>query len=175
MMNRKRNQIAGYLSWVLKKYHELHQELSKKEFYRLVQIIKRPLPESYLLEIQMIGTSKIFKLTPKEIIGDDRMLETFSKQDIRTITYLACEDLEKPKLRVVSHRFSDNFKKILFCLKKTGSDDTIEKSADEISNATSMINSFHPKDAHLIGYIYGVESVTMENLEKDKINNNEST
>ena len=36
------------------------------------------------------------------------------------------------------------------------------KSVQEISNNQEMIEEFGPKDAHLIGYIAGCESILME-------------
>src|SRR6185295_18398670 len=123
MRFKKISSVFGYTAWLLKQYND--QQLIQQNIYRIVEV-KELSTGQYKLTIQIIGKSTVFKCTPQEIVTNDRMLEGFSKKDIRTITYFACEQNKKPKYKILQ-QFCDTFNKILFQLKKRGSDELILK------------------------------------------------
>jgi hypothetical protein len=152
--------ISNYVSWILKKYQELHKELESREAYRIVSI------DLCKVKINIFGTGKIFESTPQEIVADDQMLEGFSKKDIRRITYHACININKPKFQVIAQSFSEKLNKMIFKVKKQNSSKILEKTADEILSTNAMISHLTPNDAHRIGFVYGSESVLREKAEK---------
>lgn len=97
------------------------------------------------------------------------MLEGFSKQEIRTITYLACEQSNTPKYKIIMQEFCDTFSKILFKLKKRGSNKIILKTASQISLDKSLINNLSKEDACSISYTAGYEQSTNESASIDAI------
>jgi len=87
MRFKKISSVFGYTAWLLKQYND--QQLIQQNIYRIVEV-KELSTGQYKLTIQIIGKSTVFECTPQEIVTNDRMLEGFSKKDIRTITYFAC-------------------------------------------------------------------------------------
>lgn len=160
-MDRKTSSLGEYLWWILSKYREVQQEAQLNAKYRVLKIIRTP-DDTLSLRIQIIGTAKILHWSPQQIVTDDQILEGFSKKDIRTITYYACEELKKPKCKVMSHSFSNKLNKIIFLIKKLGSSKFIEKTAADISSDKEMINQLTPEDAHRVGYLCGSEAVDEE-------------
>lgn len=84
----KISSMFEYTAWLLKKYND--QQQLQQNIYRVVEI-KQSSSGQYKLIIQVIGKSTVFVCTPQELVTNDRMLEGFSKKDVRAITYFACE------------------------------------------------------------------------------------
>ncbi len=167
-MSKKTLSLIEYINWIFKKYQEVQTELQAREAYRIVSITENAYAPCQI-KIHIVGTGKEIDYTPQEIVEDDRLLECFSKKDVRTITFHACDDLKKNKFKISESRFSEKIKKILFRLKKYNSDEIIEQSAGELSHNQSIITRMSPQDAHRIGYTYGTENIIMENEEKQKL------
>src|SRR5437879_13638056 len=100
------------------------------------------------------------------------MLEGLSKKDIRTITYYACNNLNKPTHKIAKNTFCEKFNKIIFHVKKHDSDNFVEKAAHEISADRLILSGLSPEDAHRIGYAFGSENILSEHEEKIKLLNN---
>lgn len=147
--------IIEYIGWLLAKQRELQQH----SILKIIDIKKNKLGEN-ILNIQVTNKSTIFQCLPIEIISNDQLLEAFSKKDIRTITYLATQHTAKPKQVVVSHRFIDNFKKIICKIKNKN--ELVEKSLSEIV-ANKEINDFGSEDAYRIGYLAATVQSIQEN------------
>ncbi len=167
-MREKTQSFFEYINWLFKKYQEVQAELQGREAYRIVNVIENS-HSPCLIKVHVVGTGKEVDYTPQEIMEDDHLLECFSKQDVRAIAFHACNDLKKPEYKISESRFSEKIKKILFRVKKYASDETIEQSADKLSQDQSIIARLSPQDAHCIGYAYGTENIIMENEEKRKL------
>lgn len=178
-MSSKTISLSKYIAWVSKKYNELLQETQNKEIYRIVEV-KNHTHETCKVRVHIVGTDKTIEWIPQDILADDRLLEGFSKKDIRTLTYYACKEINKPKFKIISHGFSDRLKKVLFLIKNLKTNEEAEATASKISLNKEMINQLNPEDAHRIGYWCGneevlkekemLEKLKKENPEKNKLN-----
>lgn len=122
--------IFQYAAWLLKKYNKLKQD-QEHNIYRIVEI-KQPSLGEFKLIVQVIGKSTIIECNPKEILINDRMLEGFSKKDIRTIAYFACEQNKKPKYKIIMQDFCEKVNRMVFKLKEIKSNLLLIKTADQI-------------------------------------------
>jgi len=154
MQFKKVTSLFEYAGWVLKKYQE--SQNAQQDIYRLVDI-KYPHSTQCKLVIQVIGKCITFESTPKEIISDDRLLESFPKKDIKTIMYTAYFQNSQPKCKIITQEFCEEHNQMMFKLKNQGNDEVILKSAAEISLDKTMINSLSCQDVQTISYIAGCE------------------
>ena len=151
----KFNMIPEYIKTLIKEYRE--QQVQNK-IYRIVEIEETKKGDKKLV-IQIIGKNVVFKANPEDIAKDTEMIEGFSGQDVRVITYFACEKLHKPKSKVLSQKFCNQLNKLLFLIENDQNDETVVKTANEISVDESIIKNLSQKDAHMVGYTAGLESV----------------
>lgn len=147
--------IIEYTSLLLKKYNEL-QQTRENNIYRIIEI-RQLISNQYMLVIQVIGKSSVIECTPQEIVATDWLLEGFSKKDIRTITYFACEQIKKPKYKIIKQEFCEKFNRMIFKLKETGSDTLVIKTASQIVTDKNIIKNLSIEDAKSISYIAGYE------------------
>jgi hypothetical protein len=168
MQFKKMTLLFEYAGWIFKKYNELQNQPC--DIYRIIEV--KQSAGKYKVVIQLIGKSIFFEYTPQEIVTNDRMLEGFSKQDIRNITYLACESIKKPKYKIVMQQFCFHFNKMLFQLKKCNSNEVIMKTANQISLDKNLINSLSHEDVQSISYIAGYEHSLGEKNDMDTAKNN---
>lgn len=161
-------QLTEYISWLLKKYQEVKKELETRQSYRITNI-EYDSSGRAKIKIHIVGTGKEITFTPEELVCDDKMLEGFSRKDVRTITYYACNDLSKPKYKIVTTTLCENLKKMLFGIKEFGVDEISQKTAEEISANRSIISNISPEDAHCVGYVCGSENILREHEEKMKL------
>jgi len=146
--------IFEYTTQLLKKYKQLHQ-LQDRNIYRLIEI--KQLASQYKLIIQIVGKSSIIESSPQEIVATDRLLEGFSKTDVRTITYLACNPIKKQKYKIIMQEFCDKFNRMTFKLKETTSETLLIKTANQIVMDKNIINNLSREDINSISYIAGYE------------------
>lgn len=154
-MHFKISSIFEYTAWVLKKYQNI-QQIHENNIYRIIEI-KQLSSGQYKLIVQVIGKSSIIECSPQEIVAVDRLLEGFSKQDIRTITYLACNPIKKPKYKIIMQEFCEKFNRMIFKLKDAKSENMLIKSANQIVMDKNIINNLSTEDVSSISYIAGYE------------------
>lgn len=159
-MNSSGKKISDYINWIIKNYEEARDYISQAS-HRIVGYEKNEVGRHEVL-IQLIGKNVTFKIFPEDILADDSMTELFSKKDIRNLTYLACENLKEPKQLIVGQKFKRKANKFFFKLKHGKTGEEIEKSAEEISVDEDLINSMHPRDAHVIGFVTANEQIKKE-------------
>ncbi len=107
--------VSTYFIELLKQYKKTQQATNA---YRIVEI-KEKSNGSCELVIQIIGKNVTFKSKPEKIAADDNMLENFSRQDVRTITYFATQEIKKTKYKILIHEFCSAFNKMIFFTQKT--------------------------------------------------------
>lgn len=139
---------------MLKKYQE--SQRVQEDTFRIIDVKHAQFSKCKLL-MQVIGKSITFECTPKEILSDDTFLESFSKKDIKTITYIANLKNQKPEYKIISQEFCEKFNRMLFKIKNQESNEWILKSAAEISLDKTLINRFSCEDIQAISYIAGCE------------------
>ncbi len=146
-------------NWSFKKFSNPQQD--PQNIYRIVDVNQSPTGQLTIL-IQIIGKSTVIACTPQEIIENDRMIEGFSKKDIRAITYYAFEHKNKPRYKIVMQEFCEAFNKILFKIKKQNSLEIISKTAGQISLDKTLLNNLSQEDACCISYTAGYEQASLE-------------
>lgn len=151
--------LLEYTAWFLKNYNEEKQ--ISQDIYRVVEVKQSSINQHKLI-IQVIGKSTVFECTPHEVVKNDRMIEGFSKKDIRIITYFACEQSKKPTYKIIMQDFCDKFNQILFKLKKHDGDEIISKTAGQITLDKNLINNLSREDACSISYTAGYEQSFIE-------------
>lgn len=157
--------VREYTRCLLKKYH--HQVRNQaNQIYRITEI-KQTSSNQIHLVIQVIGKSVFITCAPQEILADDNMLEGFTKKDIRTITYLACEQSKRPKYKIIKQAFCDKFNKVLFRVKRLDNNETMEETANYIVRNKNLIYNFSQEDAHSISYTAGYEHSLQTKNEMD--------
>lgn len=154
---------------MLKKYHELNVEIRTNNQFRILDIIDDP-NQFCQIKVQVVGTDKTPYWLALDIVADDDLLEGFSKKDIRTITYHACEDKKKPKFKLLSCHFSETNNSTIFNFKQFASDGILKKTSTEIASQKNIINEMNSSDAHTIGYMRAYEESIKERawLEKNR-------
>lgn len=160
------SKLNNYLKLMVKAYAEIRSKQTQHAIYRLIDHKKNNTGE-YEITVQLIGKSLVFKSTPKEIMANDDLLESFSKKDIRLLTYLACQDIQEPKYEILGQKFIRNMNKFFFRLKHAKTGEEMEKSATEISADSSLIKSLTPEDAHTIGYVTANEQIKEEKKQQN--------
>ena len=76
-----------------------------------------------------------------EIVQDDELLHRFSKKDIRTLTYLACNYQSRPKVEIDSVSFSTKLNRLIFSIfkgsKKQKQEQGQNKTEEDLRTAKS--------------------------------------
>jgi len=160
--------VLEYFSYMIGQYHEMQRKTQRDNIYRIVEMHAKP-EGGCSFTIQVIGKNLTFKSTAHEIAADDEMLEGFSRQDVRTITYFACQELTKPKYKILVQEFCQQFNKMIFSLKKHDSEKTMQKTAEEISNDKKLLKELSYEEAHLIGYTAASEKIAVERQQQYQI------
>lgn len=150
--------LQQVVAW-FKSYQQAYERINPPAIYRIVDIKKNQKHET-ILTVQVIGKAVVFHYSPIDIVRDDRLLESFSKQDIRTITWFAQQELTAPKYTVTTQMTDGD--QTVFRLQKVGDTKYIEKHAQEISLDPEMMKSLSAEDAHLIGYVSASEKTVNE-------------
>ena|SRR3990167_3522272 len=159
-MRFKISSIFEYTVWLLKNNNAL-QQAKENNIYRIIEI-KQSTYDQHKIIIQVIGKSTIIECSPQEIVAEDRLLEGFSKKDVRTITFLACDQIKKPKYKIIMQECCGVFNKILFKLKKFDGKEIVSKTADQISLDKNLLSSLSREDACSICYTAGYEQSSVE-------------
>ena len=157
----KPKKISNYIKWMVEAYAELRAEQAGQVTHRIVEY-NMTTSGQHEVAVQISGKNLVFKTSPQEIMADDRLLESFSKKDIRLLTYLACEDIKEPTHEVLGQKFIRNMNQFFFKLKHGKTGEEMEKSAEEISANPELIKQLTPQDAHKIGFVAAGDSVKKE-------------
>ena len=135
-------------------FAEMIKQLQKTQQpqYRLVDVLKDK-KGKIILKIQVTGKASLFDTTPEAILANDNLVNLFSAIDIRTITYYACQEKNKPKSEVISKRFCEKQNTLIFGIKDTENNRVNEVTATELSLNKKILSQLSAEDAHMIGYV----------------------
>jgi hypothetical protein len=153
--------IISYIKAILEKCYLLQKEINERSAFEIISIEHNKNNECVVC-VQITGKTNIFKLTPQEIISDDKLLEGFSKKNIRTLTYYATQEIQKPQYKILLQEICEKFNTMKFKLGKRGISTALEKTAEEISLDKELLNDLSPADAHTIGYTIATEQMLKE-------------
>jgi hypothetical protein len=133
--------------------------------YRVLSI-EQDESHNYIAVIQISNKNEIFRMQPEEILASDKLTDSFSQRDIRTLTYLGYLGINSPKYKILAKRLSENDTKLIFAIQERGKKSAIIKSASEISSDEKIITGLHQKDAQMIGYAMATEQIIEEKKQK---------
>lgn len=150
MMKQKQN-LGKWISNIINQYQQIHTIHTSKP-YRLVDVSKDKKGNVQLI-VQVTGKSSTFKLTPAEILADDKLVEQFTSRDIRTITYYGCQVLKRPSKKIIFKRYCEKINKMIFGVENLENSHIEELTASAISANSLTVKELSPEDAHLIGYV----------------------
>ncbi len=136
------------------------KSLQSTTLYKIVDI-KTDKDNNTILIVQLSKRNIVYKFTPKDILADNTLLEGFSKLDIRTITYLACNP-NKPKTKILTQEFNEKLNSMVFGIQRSGNKKILKKTANEISIDKPLISELTPEEALMVGYMLADESVSQE-------------
>lgn len=136
--------------------------------YRILTIDKDE-EGDYTVLVQLVGKPHAFKMKPEAILADDKLTDSFSPRDIRTLTYLGYLGVSSPKYKILAQRLSEKDKKLVFAIQEKGSKKPIIKSADEITADPDFLKSLDQKDAHMIGFTTASEQSVTEKRVKEQL------
>jgi len=158
MLKKKFSALIEYISWLYKHTHELQK--INNNIFRIINSEK--INDEFIIEIQVINKSTIFKCSAKEIATQDQLLECFSKSDVRIITYLATKELLQPKNKIIGFEYDEQTKKTLLKIKSNGSNELTKILADQISTDSQLLKELSQEDAHKTGYLLAIEQMILE-------------
>ena len=162
MQSKKIGLIFEYAAWFLKKHNEIKQA-EEKNIYRIIEI-KQPSNGQAKIIVQIVGKSAVIECTPQEIVADDNLIEGFSKKDVRTVTYFACQQIKKPRYKIIMQSFCEKFNRMVFKLKESTSDNVLMKTADEIVTDKAFLKNLSREDINSISYMAGYECSQIKDI-----------
>lgn len=156
--------IAEYILWIINKYQEI-RKTHNDTAYRVIDIQKSN--KKTILTIQISAKNTVFKATPQEIISQEDFLESFSKKDIRLISYLAFS-IKPKKSKIIIQEFCGKLNKTIFGIKISDQEKILRLSAGEISLNKEVLSSLSPDQALMVGYLLADESFSSEKSDEMK-------
>lgn len=172
MSDNKVISLQQYIRWLVAQYQTLPQK-KQRDAYRIVGQENRN--GQCLLTVQVVGKSITFKVTPEELAGDDQILELFSRKDIRTIVYYACNEIKKPRYKIILQEFCSKLGRMIFGVQKRGDENLITITPEEISLNKEVLNNLSQEDAHLVGYASATERMATEKQQMQQLANESDT
>lgn len=168
-MLKKVSSLIEYIAWLYK--HNIELQKATSSIFRIIKSEKDKNGE-YVVDVQVINKSSIFRCGVNEIAAQDQLLECFSKSDVRLITYLATKNLLKPKSHIVGFEYNAQTERTVLQIKENGSDQLKKLTADKISGDLDLLKNLSQEDAHRAGFLTAIEQMILEKkaIEECKLN-----
>lgn len=155
--------IQNALNWI----KDAYRRDATSHPCRILRIEKHDENE-HIAVIQLVKKNVVFKMSPEEILADDKLTDSFSQRDIRTLTYLGYLGINAPKYKILAQRLSAE-NKLIFALHEKGKKEPLIKTADEISSDEKILSGLDQKNAHLIGYTTANEKAHIEERQRSSL------
>lgn len=140
-----------------------HNKISHDTYrpsYRLASIEQDK--AGYYVVIQIIGKSNTFIAKPEELLMDNAVVDLFSPQDVRNLTYLGYLGINNPTYKILAQKFSAENEQTLFAILKKGETQHCAITAADISSSQEIVRGLSQQDAHKIGFIAGIEQAILK-------------
>ena len=98
----------------------------------------------------------------KDIIVNNKFLDSLDKKTIRTLTHLATVEYLKPDCSIIAQKITEEIDSYILEIKSKHDCTVVKKSPLEISKDVKLIARFNPVDANRIGYMAGVLETARE-------------
>lgn len=141
-----------------------HKKISRDTYcpaYRVVSI-EQDNTDHYYVIIQIIGKSTTFIAKPEELLLDNAIVDLFSPQDVRNLTYLGYLGINSPTYKILAQKLSTENDQTVFALLKKGETQHCTITAADISSNLEIIQGLNQQDAHKIGFIAGIEQAMLK-------------
>jgi len=165
MHEAKFTRFPQYVDWLINQCYETRKAKEALDMYRLIGI-KYTEFDNCRLKIKIIKNNSCFETTPETIAQDEVMMLGFPRHDVRTITYLACEEIRKPKFIIIGKEFCKKTHKTILQILDRKKEVTFKKTASEISRDKEMLSKMSSIDSHLVSYIVTNEAVWPNSIAK---------
>lgn len=151
--------IFEYITMLYKSNIELQK--SSNSIFRIIKT-ERDENGNNIINVQVINKATIFRCNVKEIVAQDKILECFSKNDVRIITYLSTEELFRPKNKIVGLEYNEESGRTIVKIQVDGADQVSVLTADQIAINKDLIKNLSQEDAHRAGYLMAIEETILE-------------
>jgi DNA-binding CsgD family transcriptional regulator len=165
MHEAKFTRYPQYADWLVNQCYATRQAKEATDMYRLVGI-KYTEFDNCRLKIKIINNNKCFETTPESIAQNEVMMLGFPRHDVRTITYLACEEIRKPKFIIMGKEICKKTHKTILKILNRKKETNFKKPACEVSNDKEMLSKMSSIDTHLISYIVANEAIQPNSIAK---------
>lgn len=173
MQNTKHPLLREYALWLFKQYQSLQQQ-PITDAYRIAAVCFNKDNSQCKLTIQVVGKNITFRCMPEEIVSDDQMMECFSRKDVRTITYYACQIIKKPKKRITFQACYSKLNRLIFGIEKHNHPILEKKTADQISLDNHLLGDLSQNDTHCVDYITACKPFTKDTGQIKNIHHQDS-
>ncbi len=144
-------------------YSELKIANARLGEYKVTDIITGRLDEAPKAVIQRRNKNISFTMHIQNIVDSDELLNCFSREDVRLLTFWACEHQHRPKTKIDSLSFCRKINKLVFSIFHLNIATKVKKTANELINDKKFISSMSPEDAKTVGYTAASELITSQN------------
>lgn len=155
-MIKRFNNLIDYILFLYKQ----NRQNAPTNILRVVNCQTKP-GNKYILEVQVINKASIFKCKASVIAGDDKLLECFSKRDVRMITFLASKELLEPNYKISSIQFNNDENETIFHLKNITTNEIKKMKISDLS-ANKILSELGQEDAYKLGYTSATEEFIKE-------------
>lgn len=150
--------IINFLKKIQASFRDFINEGKKTYPFQLVAKQYSTKKNGTVFLIKVAGKNLVVKKTAQELVSDDAMLSGFSPLDTRTITYIACQENLPALTSIIKQEYSTTASDLVLHIKHLEKNTTETKTAKEISQDQQLLKQFNQKDAHRIGYLFGMKS-----------------
>lgn len=126
--------------------------------FQIVEI-KNPTKDNYWVVIKVAGLDELVEEKPVNLIEDDIIIQGFSPLDVRTLTLLACAELNFPKQTIVAFDFVEDENETVLHIKERHKSYVVKKKLSELHANRQTLAEFDPTDAYRIGYFHGLNRI----------------
>lgn len=158
MRQHKSNSVWTFIQRIANFYSEVKLANRSAGEYKIIKINAGELAQEPEVIVQVRNKNISYTMKVIDIVRDSELLHLFSKEDVRTITYLACEYKNRPKVKLDSVSFCTKLNRLVFSLFYGDRTNKIVKSATEVANNHHLIDAMSPQDAKKVGYTAGSET-----------------
>jgi hypothetical protein len=162
MKETKKPSLMSFVFNLSKFYSDLKQANKEAGEYKLVEIKKGELGEEPEVLVQVRNTSHSFLLKAFDAVKNNELLNKFSREDVRMLTYLACDYKYRPKVKIEKLNFCSKINRLVFSVISGSKDSKKNKLASELVNNKEAISNMSPEDAKKVGYTAASELSQMQ-------------
>jgi hypothetical protein len=154
--------IANFINLFVSSFREFFEEGKRIFPFKVVDAKYCPEKRQTIFVIKTAGQNIVIEKAAQELVLDDAFLSGLSPLDSRAITYMACIEKNAPENTIVAAEYSDEHNDMLLHVKDNKNNEIKIMTAHEASKNKSLIKKLTQDDAHRVGYLFGVKSMSID-------------